>query len=274
MLLTLILGLVLMAGAYGVLIRQDRAYSELRAATATQQDSRTGIDLLTGELREISSAGGDLVMATRDSIRFRALRKFGTVCQTDNSNKKMMVVQTGIEPFAAGDSIAVYVDRDTLMAEDDLWQQEVVNTVSTSTACTTTLGAALASLLPGSPLIELRFTGIALKYDSIYPGAPIRSYEVLTYRAADWNGDWLLVRDHVESGSRVTVPLLGPIADPRGFVLRYFDGTGTELTAFPLSAADRAAVRRIQVWILAERPAGHAGDHGDGLLTDIHLRGN
>lgn len=270
LLLVLLLGTVVMAAAYTTLIRQSQSYSALSAMTGTQQDTRTGIDLLGAELRELSANGADLLLATPDSVRFRALRSFGILCDQNKINKKLVVQQFGVQPFRAGDSLLVYVDGDSLKAADDSWQREYVNNTSTTTVCGTTLGASLAGLYGTANLIELT-VGNSLKADSIYPGAPIRAFDVLTYGAGTWDGRPMLLR---KQGGNVA-PLLGPIEDPGGIELSYFDGLGNELTGFPLNAATRASVRRIQVMLRAERQSGsQGGTHQDSLTTDVYLRGS
>lgn len=271
LLLVLVLGLLLLGGAYSTLVRQEQAYGQLRAMAATQQDARTGLELLTAELREVSASGGDLLMATPDSLRFRALRKFGLVCDTDKNNKRLLVAQLGADPFVAGDSIVVYVDQDSLMARDDIWQREQLSSVSASSGCSTTLGAALPSLLPEATLRVLTLQGPGLRFDSVYPGAPVRGFQRLAYGMATVDGEAMLV---MRRGG-TTVPLLGPLAAGDGLVFRYYDGLGNELTSFPLSAFARQSVRRIRVEMRAARVANsRTGLHEDSLFTDIFTRGS
>lgn len=270
LLLTLVLGMVIMGAAYEAMLRQSDAYRMFDAMSATQQDIRTGADLLGSELRELSSSGADLVMATPDSLRFRALRKFGLLCDKNKISKKIVVAQTGLESFVPGDSLLIYVDGDTLQAEDDAWRIDYVNNTSLSVACGTTLGISLATLLPSANLIELTTGSAALKYDSIFPGAPVRSFEMLTYRTGTVGGQTLLVR----ARGNAVAPLVGPLAATNGFRLRYFDELDNELTAFPLSAADRASVRRIEVQLDAVRPTRPGERYQDRLTTDVYLRGS
>jgi prepilin-type N-terminal cleavage/methylation domain-containing protein len=271
LLLVLVLGLLLLGGAYGTLVRQEQAYGQLRAMAGTQQDARTGLELLSAELREVSAVGGDLLMATPDSLRFRALRKFGLVCDTDKNNKRLLVAQLGADPFASQDSIVVYVDQDSLMARDDIWQREQVSSVNAATSCSTTLGAALPSLLPEATLKVLTLQGAGLRFDSVFPGAPVRGFQRLTYGVATVDGEPMLVMRRRD----VTVPLLGPLAAGDGLVFRYYDGLGTELTSFPLSAFDRQSVRRIRVEMRTTRMANsRTGLHEDSLFTDIFTRGS
>lgn len=269
LLLVVVLGMIVLAGGYTTLLRQTDAYSTFSAMTGTQQDTRTGIDLLASELRELSASGADLVLATPDSIRFRALRSFGILCQnTHKLNKKLIVAQFGVQPFKAGDSILVYVDGDSLQARDDKWQREYVNTTAAAT-CGTVLGVNLGTLSPGATLTELTI-GTTLKSDSVYPGAPVRSFNLITYTAGTSDGIPMLMR--LEGGSEA--PMLGPIEDPGGIELSYFDGTGTELTNFPLSAADRETVRRIKIKLRAERRSVRNDTYQDSLTTDVYLRGS
>lgn len=269
LLLVAVLGLLVMAGAYSTLIRQGEAYTTFSAMSGTQQDTRTGVDLLGAELRELSANGADLILATPDSIRFRALRSFGLLCDQNKINKKLIVAQFGVQPFRAGDSLLVYVDGDSLKADDDSWQREYVNSTSNVTVCGTTLGVSLGTLLPNANLIELTI-GITLKADSVYPGAPIRSFDLITYGGGTWDGMPMLMRREGAS----TAPLLGPIEDPGGIEFSYYDGAGNELTSFPLDAATRASVQRIQVKIRAERRTARSGTHQDSLITDVYLRGS
>lgn len=271
LLLVMLLGLTLLGAAYQTLLRQEQTYAEMGAMTGTREDARTGLELLSAELREVSAVGGDLLMATPDSLRFRALRKFALLCDTDKNNKRLTVAQVGVDPFRAGDSVAVYVDGDSLRAEEDSWQRELVTSVSVSAVCTTVLGLSLPLLLAEGQMVTLTLPGAGLKYDSIHPGAPLRSFEILTYRVGSPNGRPMLLRVRGDTIS----PLLGPLTGSDGLVLRYFDATGTELTSFPLSQADRESVRRVRVLIRAERPAGsRAGTYQDSLITDVYTRGS
>lgn len=271
LLLVLVLGAFAMGAAVTTLVQQEQAYGQLRAMAGTQEDTRTGVQFLTGELLELSAGGGDLLVASADSIRIRALRKFGIVCSVNKTGKRLVVAQEGMDRFAAGDSIVVYEDRDTLMAADDVWQREVVTGVTTSPLCVTTLGLNLGGLLPGSQLVELTLQGSGLRFDSVFPGAPVRQYQTVTYATGMVNGQTVLTMRR-DGGARV--PLVGPLAATSGLAFRYFDASGAELTAVPLNAFDRAEVRRIQVAIRAER-WGDAKSRmlRDSVITDIYIRG-
>ncbi|MEJ2504062.1 MAG: prepilin-type N-terminal cleavage/methylation domain-containing protein, partial [Gemmatimonadota bacterium] len=208
LLLILVLGAVAMGAAVTTLSRQEQAYGQLRAMAGTQEATRTGVQFLAAELMEVSASGGDLLLADADSIRIRALRKFGIVCDVDKNGKRLVVAQEGLDPFVATDSIVVYEDRDTLMAADDVWQREYVTAASSSTSCSTTLGSNRTTLLPGTQLIELSLQGAGLRFDSVFPGAPVRQYETVTYAAGTVGGETALTL-RTDGGTRVA--LLGPL---------------------------------------------------------------
>lgn len=269
LLLVLVLGMVLLGAAFQTMSQQEQAYGLFNAMAATQGDTRLGVELLTSELREVSADGSDLLLATPDSLRIRALRKFGLVCLTNKSNSQITVAQIGADPFATGDNIVVYVDQDPLKASDDIWQFSQVSNIQSTSTCGSLLGGALGLLIPDARLTILKVGG-SLRFDSIFPGAPVRSFETLMYRLGDWQGEKVLERVH----DGTSAPMFGPLSETDGFVVSYFDTLGTELTAFPLSEADRASVQRLRIELRAERRAGAARTHTDSLITEIYLRGN
>lgn len=269
LLLVMVLGMIVVGGAYTTLLSQSDAYGTLNARAGTQQDTRMGIDLLSAELRELSANGSDLTLASASSIQFRALRGFGILCDQNKINKKLIVARLGVQPFSEKDSILVYVDGDSLKAADDVWQREYINSVSATTCgAVLGLGLTLSSLLPDATFAELT-VGNTLRTDSIFPGAPIRSFDVVTYEVGTWGGAPMLLRKEAGNAS----PLL-PIREGDGLALRYFDGAGTELTTLPLDAAARASVRRIQVVLRGERRSVRAETYQDSLMTDVYLRGS
>lgn len=270
MLLVLVLGMMLLGAAFETMARQEQAYGLFSAVAGTQADTRLGVELLTAELREVSANGSDLWLATPDSLKFRALRKFGLICFTNKSNTQLTVAQIGEEPFASGDSIVIYVDQDSLQAKDDIWQFSSVSQITSTSTCGTLLGGTLGVLMPDAELTILKVGG-GLRFDSIYPGAPVRSFENLTYRVGEWQGEKVLQRVHKGDAA----PMFGPLTETDGFVISYFDTLGTELTTFPLSAADRRSVRRLRIELRAERRAGAPGrTYRDSLITEIYLRGS
>lgn len=273
LLIVMVLGLIVVAGAFNTLISQGEAYGTLNAMAATQQDNRMGIDLLTAELREVSPnpsvlTDSDITAATSTSIQFRALRDFGIVVAQHPINKKITVAPRGVPSFSGGDSILVYVDDDQTVAHDDDWQRGELKSASDVSCPTTALAIALGSLL-GGDCIELELV-TAMHHDNIFSGAPVRAFDLVTYEVGTWDGVPMLLRTQGEADP---IPVLR-VQDGDGFELRYFDGAGTEITGTSLDAASRASVRRIEVVLRGERRSVRADTYQDALITDVYLRGS
>lgn len=274
LLLVMVLGLIILAGAFNTLLSQGEAYSTLNAMAATQQDNRMGIDLLTAELREASPSpsgltDSDIIAATSTSIQFRALRDFGILVAEHPSSKKITVAPRGVRPFKAANSILVYVDGDETVARDDDWQLGELKSVTDVTCPTPSLADALISLLPGSSCTQLELV-TDLKHVDIHSGAPVRSFDLVTYEVGTWDGVSMLLRTQ---GTADPIPVLR-VRDGDGFELRYFDELGNEITAMPLDATSRANIRRIQVVLRGERRSVRTDTYQDALITDVYLRGS
>jgi len=271
-LVVLVVGSILMAAAYRTLISQERSYRVYDAAISTQQATRLSLQVLTAELREISAQGADLTYADNDSISFRALRKFGIICDMNKSLKQITVVRMGQEAFEPGDSLLVFVDGDRMTGDDDRWDLASISGASAS-LCSSVIGLDIAGSLLGGTQTLLKLSGAPL-INEVYQGAPIRSFERLTYGIKEFDGTWYLGRDTV---SGTMVPVVGPLAPPSrgGLAFTYYDTLGNVLSATPLDSATRASVRRIEVAVRGQKTTGvgATGIHLDSLITDIYLRG-
>lgn len=272
LLVVLVIGTILIAGAYRTLISQERSYRVYDAAVSTQQATRMSLQVLTAELREISTEGADLVYANDDSITFRALRKLGFICDMNKTLKQVVVLRMGQDSFAVNDSVLVYVDGDTLTGSDDSWDLAAVSGAS-SGACTSVTGLAIASALLGSTQRLLKLGG-APHIDSVNEGAPVRSFQRVTFGLRQYGSTWYLAR---ATGSDSMVPIVGPLAPPSssGLVFTYYDTLGNVLTSLPLDSAARAAVRRVQIAVRGQKRtnAGTIQTYVDSLVTNVFIRG-
>ncbi|MEJ2216091.1 MAG: prepilin-type N-terminal cleavage/methylation domain-containing protein [Gemmatimonadota bacterium] len=275
LLVVLIVGGILMAAAYRTIISQERSYRVYDAAVSTQQATRLSLQVLSAELREMSTEGADLAYANDDSITFRALRKLGFICELNKPLKQITVVRLGSEAFvggANGDSVVVYVDGDTLTGSDDSWDLAQVSNASAAT-CTSVAGLAIASALVGGTQTLLKLNG-APHIDSVNIGAPVRSFDRVTYAVKQFGDTWYLAR---ATAPDTMVPIIGPLAPPSrgGLVFTYYDTIGNTLTSLPLDSAARAAVHRIQVTVRGQKTtnAGTMQTYLDSLTTDIFIRG-
>lgn len=256
LLIVAVLGVVILIATYEVLVTNQRTYMAQQAQIQAQQSVRSGVDVLFGELREVSPAGGDLKEMASDSVQVRVMRKFGVACQVDLSGDPSITAYTPGDWFESGDSVVVFADADTMRIDDDVYHHAQLNAGDNTQVC----GPKRAQIL--------RFPGMgpAFRFDSVWPGAPIRSYEWLTFGIYQVDGDWYLGR---HAAGDDPAPLLGPLSSKSdgGLSFEYLDQDGN-------STATPTDVRQIQVTL--RTPGEVRGPNGelisDSLTTRIQTR--
>jgi hypothetical protein len=256
-----LLGTLLLVSTYQVLITNRRVFTIQNSKVATQQNTRAAMDVLFTELREVSSAGGDVVSMSSNSLSVRAMREIGVVCDPLNgthASTPQLLVRTLIDVFEAQDSVYVFADNDEFVTTDDEWIRAYVSANDTTVTCA-----------DGSPAQRMTFSGQsgAFSADSVSAGAPIRSFEHMTYSLGSYNSENYLGRS-VAGGS--WVPLVGPLTGRSGrpgLEFEFLDGTGTT-TAVP------ADVRQIDVTLRSWAQArGYDGSLVvDSLSSSIFMR--
>lgn len=265
----LVLSGVIMAALHRTIVVQERVSRRQQAVMTTQRTNWLALELLTTGLRELSTRRGDLLMASRDSLRFRAYRDFGLVCGTSASDDAVDVVLMGESSFAARDTIVVYVDGDSLSSADDDWHTTEIGRVESLPSCD---GLPLTgTLLEDEALARLHVQGAPL--GDIYAGAPVRSYRSVTYGRFTVDGDWVAGRREQDDA---TVAVVAPLARPaeRALRFRYYDSDGDEFTSMPLSAIERDSVARIGIMVRGRTPSGAPdASSGDSLVTEVFVRG-
>jgi prepilin-type N-terminal cleavage/methylation domain-containing protein len=250
-----LLGSLVVGAAYQVLLVNQRTYTAQQAQIEGQQTVRAGMDVLFGELREISRTGGDIVAIGSDSIRVRSGRNFGLVCAVDYTNSKVDVRKVG-SWFGVGDSVVLYVENKTNTAADDKWVTSRVTARDTTVSCN---GAAAQRLT--IPTVGTSATA----GDTIRPGGNVRSF--VHYRYRDYNGGggirYLGRRDSSNSMS----PLVGPLKSTNGVAFRFLDSTNTVTT-------NKTNIYQIEVTLRTQSSA--RGPNGtlvaDSIKTRINLR--
>lgn len=237
LLVVLVLGTFLLLATYQVLSTNTRVYAANTARAQGQQTLRGGVDILSGELREISTIGGDLVEMGTDSLTIRAQRTFGLVCAVDYGGSPVRVTSYTVGPaFEMGDSIFVFHDNNVEIASDDDWLGGVVTSVSANTICSGSPSQTLAIPMLGT-------AASAISPDSVRVGAPLRGFETLTLGAYNFDGETFLGRR--VDGSSSPDPLVGPILDSRGVTFRYLDNQGV-VTTVPTDVAQIEITLRYQ----------------------------
>jgi prepilin-type N-terminal cleavage/methylation domain-containing protein len=234
-LVVLVLGSILLLATYQVLATNTRVYAENTARAQGQQTLRAGVDILSGELREISAAGGDLLGMGSDSLTIRAQRTFGLVCDVDYNGSPVKVTSFTVGPaFEVGDSIFVFHDNEAELASDDEWFVGVVSAVASNTACSGSPSQTLS-------IPMLTTTATASPPDSVRLGAPLRGFETITLGEYTFDGETFLGRR--VDGSSDPDPMVGPLLDSRGVTFRYLDSRGQVTTVDTLVAQIEITLR-------------------------------
>lgn len=252
LLIVSVLGAFLVAITYQVLITNQRTYTLQNAQTQSQQDIRAGMNVLFGELRELSMLESDILAMTPTRVAIRAGRTFGLVCAVDPAGSPVRVKRMG-KWFDTGDSIFVVAENDTLRSRDDTILSGLVTAVDTTQTCS---GTDEAQLVTVPALIP------ALAADTVRPGAPMRAYTTYVYGMYALGGQNFFAR----ASTSTIDPLVGPLPEA-GVRFVYLDSLGVVTT-------NRAAVAQIEVTIRTiSEVTDDAGDFvRDSLTTRIHLR--
>jgi len=165
LLVVVVLGGFIILSIYEVLITNTRTYAVNNAQIQGQQSLRAGLDVLFGEIREVSAGEGDILAMGRSSITIRTQRAFGLICDTDYTSSPPTITAFKVGPYIrANDSIFVFADNDMDISSDDVWLTKVVQTSDTTATC------------ESSPGQTLSVPNLASTLDTVRSGAPVRAY--------------------------------------------------------------------------------------------------
>lgn len=263
LLVVTVLGSLLLLAAYQALTAHQRSYRTGSDLIRGNDALRTTIGVLESELREISangaaaSGGTDLVVIGPDSITVRAQRKTGFICELSRSEKWVVAWVLG-DGFAKDDRLLIFADGEPGRHQDDAW------VAGTASGTNSTSNSTCSGQWPGPALQKLQLANADLS--AVSAGAPIRSYEIITYGLYDFGERrWALGRHREGQAAEYLVGGLASSADG-GLQFRYFDGNGQATT-------DPSAVARIELVARTRTDAG-ARTPSDMLTSSLFLRNN
>lgn len=208
-----LLGIFLLMATYSVLITNQRTYSAQAAQVQGMQTTRAALDILTGELREISIAGGDLLQADSTSLVIRTMRRFGLVCNVAAGPPPVLTVRKVGSFFPKEDSVFIFAENDEATANDDTWITASITTLDTTGVACGTAEAQTFQFADQAPLFNA---------NTVRVGAPVRSFDRYEYRKAVIDGQTVVARRDTAS----TIPLVGPVDADGGLQFEYFDNLG------------------------------------------------
>lgn len=217
MLVVTVLGAIVVGSALQILITNQRTYTAQAAKIESQRSSRAALDVLTNELREVSSRDGDILDMDTDSIQIRSMRAFGVTCSVSSASPPVLTVIKVGNWFSAGDSVTVFADNQTETAADDNWFKARITSVDTTATCN------------GFQSQRLSFSGQAALFtaDSVRQGASVRGFATYTYGSFLFRSEVYLGRG---DSSGVMVPIIGPLRDSGGLEFAYLDSLGAATT--------------------------------------------
>lgn len=188
-----------------------------------------GIDAIESDLEEIQ--------ATR--VRFRASRGMGIYCELEPSETVLRIARPlfAHRDPAPEDTFLIFTEREKLISGDDQWLPLPVASIDPNSTC------------GGRPALALTLTAPnKINGGVVIMGAPVRYFETMEYGLMVTGGRaWLGARSISKAEVNLT-PVLGPLQNPGGFSLRYFDNNGLEVAA----GGDPRLVRRVEITLNGE----------------------
>lgn len=256
LLMVAVLGVILLTAAYQVLVTNQRTYAAQSAKAENRQTTRSSLEVLFSELRELDTS--DLLHLADDLVTVRAQRRFGLVCDVlSGPTPRFDVLRLG-DGFDIGDSVHVFVENDATRMDDDAWIPGVVTASVPTADCRGRPAQRLSFAMdtPGSTAAAVR------------AGAPVRGFIHSAYGLVESDGDTYLGR--VARDGRVE-PLVGPLPATVGgqpsVEFAYLDAVGT-----PTPRPEEVAQIEVRVRTRSEAGSADRGMVGDSLVSRVQLR--
>jgi prepilin-type N-terminal cleavage/methylation domain-containing protein len=219
LLVVVVLGAFIVSATYQVLITTTRTYSVNNARIQGQQNLRAGLDVLFGELREISTSQGDILAMASDSVTFRAQRTMGLSCEVDYTTTPPTlstykfgtdVADFLVPTFAVGDTVWIFFDNRTDRANDDEWHTGIIQSIGTADCDGDGSFTDQTLMVP-----EVGTWAAAADPDTVREGAIVRGYESYTYGLYTIDGEAYLGR-RLAVGAGSPEPLVWPLLPGTG----------------------------------------------------------
>lgn len=249
-----VLGALLIGATLQVLITNQRTYTAQNAQIQGQQALRAALEVLSGELREISPEGGDLVSMAETEMRVRSSRTFGLICHDTARGTTVFRVRRYGNWIGEGDSVFVFADNLGEVMTDDAWITTRVTARDTTSTCS------------GSPAQRLTFSGAtAFTTDSVSSGAEVRAFMHFIYGMMTHTDGKPYLGRKTPGGNYV--PLVGPLMETRGLGFRYLDSGGAVT-----STADEVAQIEITVRTDSDVTDSTGNPVRDSVTVRVHTR--
>jgi prepilin-type N-terminal cleavage/methylation domain-containing protein len=279
LMVALVVLLLVTGSLYKLLVSTQRLSRAQAERVDLQSNVRTASVVIPAELRELNTVVGgtvlqnDIISMTATTIRYRAMRGIGYICQTPTIGEIRIFAATtpatpgswsGLRnPVAVRDAGYVFYDLDDSKSIDDSWLPITITGVNTASTCG---GNAAYSLTVAPTVAEL--PGIPVL-------TPVRLYEVMELSLYTSGGQSWLGAQSISGGELAPQPVLGPLAPAAadGLKLTYLDNSNAVTT-------NVNNVKNIQLTVVGltnQAIAKHGGSSQtsvvyDTLVTQVSLR--
>jgi prepilin-type N-terminal cleavage/methylation domain-containing protein len=236
------------------------------ARQEVRDNSRSSLELITSELRGVP-VGAGLIHAGSDSIRFRSPYLWGVYCGTGTTGTPQILVEQNVwtgasvgVPQSPGSTQTLGAAFITVDGGGTTTPQFIFRDGSTTTGAAAS-GACYSGMTPGATTLPAGTVALSLSLSSALStpglvGTPAFIYRNVAYGDGDESSSERWLTREISTG--VSQPLAGPVTR---LEFRYYDANNAEITTVPLSATDRANVRRIQVRLDMRAQRGTGGQN-------------
>jgi prepilin-type N-terminal cleavage/methylation domain-containing protein len=262
--ISLVVGLLVLGGVYGLMITQGRGFGKQREVIDVRETSRDAIGLLAWDLRHAASGQSPLLVMGTNTVTLRSPQGLGVVCGKHLTLARYGLWKTaGTIQATADDSALVY------QVGSNSWKALRIAAVGTPAAMGVATCAWPGARVPDM-VIELTVTAVA-DTALLKIGAPLRNFRRVEYAEYSLNGRWWLGRKIGAAASydQLTGPLVSPSLN--GLQLAYYDSTGA-VTADPNKVASVAVTLRMESAQKTYLQSGSFNYQHDSLTTRVAVR--
>lgn len=271
LLIGLVMAGILTLGVLQVFISTQRFNDALAQRVDVQQNLRTGMAVLSSEIRGLNAVDGDLKAMSATSLTIRGQRLLGIVCAAPVMGAALTAriftvrrpIYSGVRDFAALDSIFVWNEGDSGNRADDGWIRGRVTAVLNQNCTDGTPGQRVTAdfAAVAAPMVNV-VGGVPL-------GAPVLGFFTYTYGVGQTAGRWYINL----TDSTGTNPIVGPLTGNTGVTFSYFNAAGA-VTAVPAQVAQIGITLREQSVRQTHQAGGSVGFRVDSMTTRVTLRNN
>jgi prepilin-type N-terminal cleavage/methylation domain-containing protein len=276
-LVELLIALVIMglvsASIFSLLNTTQRVTRAQAERTSLQSNVRTGAIVVPAELREMNNVSGgntdqiDIINKGANSIRYRAMRGMGVLCQ-DGLQGELRIYDQGSlaftgyrTPQATRDWVYAFAEQNEHKDSDDSWVPAHITGVQrTSNACPGSVAGYILTISPTVANLSLAKSG-----------APVRTWEDMTLSIYQSGSDWYLGAES-NSGGGGRQPLLGPLVADSGFTLNYLNASGAPTATTSQIRSIQITFRGLTDQKIVKGAGTHLEDVSDSIVTQVVLR--